>query len=92
MKVFIDASAMVSLIAPEAAALALSDRLELATACFSSEMSVREAVAGLQRTHGFMVDVARNGGGCVAYACAKANGAALLFKGEDFGLTDILAA
>jgi len=32
---------------------------------------------------------ALNMGDCFAYACAKANGAKLLFKGDDFGLTDI---
>lgn len=30
-----------------------------------------------------------NMGDCYAYACAKANDAKLLFKGEDFGKTDI---
>lgn len=29
---------------------------------------------------------------CYAYACAKANRAKLLFKGEDFAKTDIIAA
>lgn len=32
---------------------------------------------------------ALNMGDCYAYACAKANGARLLFKGDDFGRTDI---
>jgi ribonuclease VapC len=32
---------------------------------------------------------ALNMGDCYAYACAKANGARLLFTGEDFGKTDI---
>jgi len=31
-------------------------------------------------------------GDCFAYACAKANNAKLLFKGGDFGQTDIAAA
>lgn len=30
-----------------------------------------------------------NMGDCFAYACAKANGLSLLFKGNDFGQTDI---
>jgi len=30
-----------------------------------------------------------NFGDCFAYACAKAKGTRLLFKGDDFGLTDI---
>ena len=35
---------------------------------------------------------ALNMGDCYAYACAKANRAALLFKGEDFTKTDITQA
>jgi len=35
---------------------------------------------------------ALNMGDCFAYACAKANGARLLYKGGDFALTDIAAA
>lgn len=35
---------------------------------------------------------ALNMGDCFAYACAKANQAALLFKGDDFPKTDITAA
>ena len=30
-----------------------------------------------------------NTGDCFAYACAKANGADLLYKGDDFSLTDL---
>lgn len=30
-----------------------------------------------------------NMGDCFAYACAKANGAALLYKGDDFAQTDL---
>ena len=30
-----------------------------------------------------------NFGDCLSYACAKAHGAALLFKGEDFARTDV---
>ncbi len=35
---------------------------------------------------------ALNMGDCFAYACAKANQAALLFKGDDFTKTDIASA
>jgi ribonuclease VapC len=35
---------------------------------------------------------ALNIGDCFAYACAKANNAKLLFKGDDFSKTDIQAA
>ena len=34
---------------------------------------------------------ALNMGDCFAYACAKANRASLLFKGDDFAKTDIAA-
>ena len=33
-----------------------------------------------------------NMGDCFAYACARTNGEPLLFKGDDFGQTDITAA
>jgi ribonuclease VapC len=33
-----------------------------------------------------------NMGDCFAYACARVEGAPLLYKGDDFGRTDILAA
>ena len=32
-----------------------------------------------------------NFGDCLSYACAKAHGATLLFKGEDFAQTDVAA-
>jgi ribonuclease VapC len=32
-----------------------------------------------------------NFGDCLSYACAKAHGAALLFKGDDFAQTDVKA-
>ncbi len=35
---------------------------------------------------------ALNMGDCFAYACAKSHNAKLLFKGDDFTKTDILAA
>ena len=35
---------------------------------------------------------ALNMGDCFAYACARANGARLLFKGDDFARTDIESA
>ena len=33
-----------------------------------------------------------NFGDCLSYACAKAHGAKLLFKGEDFAHTDVARA
>ncbi len=35
---------------------------------------------------------ALNMGDCFAYACSRAHGAALLFKGDDFSRTDVLVA
>lgn len=49
---------------------------ELATAAYASYGKGRHP-AGL------------NMGDRVSYACAKANGAALLYKGQDFALTDV---
>jgi ribonuclease VapC len=37
-------------------------------------------------------DARLNFGDCLSYACAKAHGAALLFKGDDFIATDIAHA
>ncbi len=133
MTVFIDASAVIAMVAGEPDADELADRLAPATDRLCSAVSVWETVAGLCRSYAFSVPDARmtvnsflalNGaryvsigeteyglaieayaafgrgrhpaaltmGDCLAYACAKANRAALLFKGEDFAKTDILAA
>jgi ribonuclease VapC len=131
--IFVDASAMISLMTGEDDADDLADRLGAEESRLCSPLSVWETIAGLCRTYMFSVSSARatvrsfielndlkfvgigarefdlatqayaefgkgrhpaalNMGDCFAYACAKANRAKLLFKGEDFTKTDIAAA
>lgn len=131
--IFVDASAMISLMTGEDDADDLADRLGAEQSRLCSAMSVWETIAGLCRSYMFSVPSARatvqsfielndlkfvgigehefdlatqayaefgkgrhpaalNMGDCFAYACAKANRAKLLFKGEDFTKTDIAAA
>jgi ribonuclease VapC len=133
LTIFVDASAMISMMAGESDADELADRLEAERSRLCSAVSVWETVAGLCRTYMFSVPSARaavqnfvelndlrfvsigerefdlatqtyadfgkgrhpaalNMGDCFAYACAKANRAALLFKGDDFTKTDIARA
>ncbi len=131
--IFIDASAMVSMIIGDADADDLSNRLERVEARICSAISIWETQAALCLSYKFSPkkvrgDVASfilaarlqyvpigereselaalayekfgkgrhpaalNMGDCFAYACAKANNAKLLFKGDDFAKTDIAAA
>lgn len=131
--IFVDASAMISMMAGESDADELADRLGVERLRLCSAISVWEAIAGLCRTYTFSVPSAQttvqsfialndlkyvgigerelnlasaayaefgkgrhpaalNMGDCFAYACAKANSARLLFKGEDFAKTDIISA
>lgn len=131
--VFVDASAMISLITGEADADDLADRLEAGRPGLWSAISGWETIAGLCRSYMFSVQSARdvvqdfirandletvsigerefdlavqayaefgrgrhpaalNLGDCFAYACTKTNRAKLLFKGDDFGKTDIAQA
>ena len=131
--IFVDASAMISMMTGESDADGLADRLGAERQRLCSAISVWETIAGLCRTHTFSVPSARavvqsfiesndlrfvgigerefelaaqayaefgkgrhpaalNMGDCFAYACAKANRAGLLFKGDDFSKTDIAAA
>ena len=133
MTVFVDASALIAMIAGEGDAADLADRLEAEEARLCSAVSVWETVAGLCRSYGVSVEATRsmvrsflahhnfrfvtiseqefdiatdayshfgkgrhpaalNMGDCYAYACAKANRAKLLFKGDDFTKTDIETA
>lgn len=63
----------------EVAELSIDERIgRLAVECFERYGKGRH-LAGL------------NFGDCLSYACAKAHGAALLFKGEDFAQTDVEA-
>jgi ribonuclease VapC len=131
--IFVDASAMISLMTGEGDADDLADRLSAEPLRLCSAISIWETIAGLCRTYTFSVPSARatvqsfielndlkfvgigerefdlaaqayaefgkgrhsaalNMGDCFAYACAKANRARLLFKGEDFAKTDITPA
>jgi ribonuclease VapC len=131
--IFVDASAMISMMTGESEADGLADRLGAERQRLCSAISVWETIAGLCRTHTFSVPSARavvqsfieandltfvgigerefelaaqayaefgkgrhraalNMGDCFAYACAKANRARLLFKGDDFSKTDIAPA
>lgn len=131
---FLDASAIVAILAREDEADALSAKLIKAPSRLTSAPVVWEAVVSLARKRqGMSVSEARemvqaflnrtsvelipigtkerdvaldaferfgkgrhparlNMGDCFAYACAKTNGVPLLFKGDDFVLTDIPAA
>jgi ribonuclease VapC len=133
LTIFVDASAMIAMMAGESDADALADRLGAEEQRLCSPVSVWETIAGLCRAYAFSVRSARtevqsfielnglklvgigereldlatqayaefgkgrhpaalNMGDCFAYACAKANRAMLLFKGDDFTKTDIATA
>ena len=133
MTIFVDASAMIAMMAGETDADELADRLGAERLRLCSAVSLWETLAGLCRTYVFSVPSARaevqsfvelndvkfvsigerefdlatqayadfgkgrhpaalNMGDCFAYACAKANRATLLFKGDDFTKTDIAGA
>lgn len=131
MSLFIDASAMVAIIAdePEQELFGIAIRDEAPP--LWSAMSCWEAISGLRSAYGWTVSKARgevegtaerfalrlvgiaereravaleayhkygkgtrhrarlNMGDCFAYACAKTNGARLLYKGDDFVHTDL---
>ena len=131
--IFVDASAMISMMAGEGDADELADRLGAERSRLCSAISVWETIAGLCQSYMFSVPSARtevqsfielndlkfvnigqrefdlatqayaefgkgrhpaalNMGDCFAYACAKANRAELLFKGDDFTKTDVTRA
>jgi ribonuclease VapC len=128
--IFVDASALIAIIAGAPEADTLADLLEADRGRLCSALAAWETVAGLCHSYTFSVRAARdhvrrfleaggfqfvgigerefeiavdayaeygkgrhpaalNMGDCYAYACAKANQAKLLFKGEDFIKTDI---
>jgi ribonuclease VapC len=130
LTLFVDASAMVAIIAAEPGADALVERLEGHSAPLCSPVSAWESMSALVRSFGMtppaaqdlvagfiaqlglqMVPIgaaefagaadayarygkgrhkaALNMGDCFAYACAKTHKAALLYKGNDFALTDL---
>jgi ribonuclease VapC len=128
---FIDASAMVAIIAKESDATQLMEQLEAAAAPITSAVAIFEAALALRREFRSTVEEARkdvqdfldvarivvipitaheagtaldafsrygkgqghpaqlNMGDCFAYAVAKNHRTTLLYKGNDFGHTDI---
>jgi ribonuclease VapC len=130
LTLFVDASALVAMIADEPERETFIARVEQNGGAFWSAMSCWETVSSLRSSYRFDIDVARrevensakvlalqlvaigdaelaialdayriygkgrhparlNMGDCFAYACAKTNGAELLYKGDDFALTDL---
>jgi ribonuclease VapC len=129
---FVDASAIVAMLAGEDDAADLSGRFSRAESVATSAVAVYEAVLGLARAQSISTSDAEtaiddllsharaeiipitaeigreairaferfgrgrhparlNMGDCFAYACARALGVPLLFKGDNFALTDIAA-
>jgi ribonuclease VapC len=130
---FLDASAMIAIIAREEEGSKLAARLAEAERAYTSPIAVYEAALALARlrntsatgaesvVHHFLTafgaeitpidaEIGRgavqaferfgrgqhsarlNMGDCFAYACARALDVPLLFKGDDFGQTDIASA
>ena len=130
MTLFIDASALVAMIAPESDAARIAQRLNddedrvwsplsrweteialcrsysydpaaarAAVGAFAETISLRLVPIGEREAELASEAYARYGkgrhraqlnmGDCFAYACAKANGASLLYKGQDFAETDL---
>lgn len=130
MKIFIDASAIIAMVAGEPEADQLAEVVRAADDRLCSAVSCWEAVRGLHKSKDIsfrqardevealavatpfrLVDVGEmeqeialhafeaygkgrhpaklNMGDCFAYACAKTNGAKLLYKGDDFVHTDL---
>ncbi len=130
MTMFVDASALVAMIAGEADGEQLMERLMGEADPIWSAMTEWETVVALCRSHHYPIERARrevqdvahaaafrrveigsdesrialeayhrygkgrheaklNMGDCFAYACARTNNAALLYKGDDFARTDL---
>lgn len=130
MTLFVDASAVVGIVAPEGDAAMLAGRMDADDDLIWSPIARWEAVVALCRSYNYDLAVARatidslaqtkqlrtvdigtretelaldaygrygknrdpaglNMGDCFAYACAKANSARLLYKGDDFAKTDM---
>jgi ribonuclease VapC len=130
LTLFVDASALVAMIASEPEREAFIARVEQDGGALWSAMSCWETVSSLRSSYRFDIAVARrevensakvlslqlvaigdaelaialgayqtygkgrhparlNMGDCFAYACAKTNAAELLYKGDDFALTDL---
>lgn len=130
MTLFLDASALVAMIAGEPERDLFAARVAAETDKLWSAMTCWETVSSLRRSCDFAIEEARgkvertaaaldlrmisigggevalaldayqnygkgnhpaklNMGDCFAYACAKANHARLLYKGDDFAKTDL---
>jgi ribonuclease VapC len=130
---FVDASAIIAILAREADGPILSARVDGAERVYTSAIAIYEAVMGIARVRSASVAVAGsvvdrfleqsraeiipidaeigrgalrvfdlfgrgqhparlNMGDCFAYACARTLDVPLLFKGDDFGQTDITLA
>ena len=130
MKLFIDASALVAILAQETDHRKLSEMLDSASERYWSAMSCWETINALRKSRSYDLEMARdeveafadarslslvsigeaeralalsayrrfgkgrhkaklNFGDCFAYACARSNGARLLYKGDDFSHTDL---
>jgi len=130
LTLFVDASALVSIIAGEEDGESLAQRVIADPDPIWSALSCWETISGLGRSHRYPLEVARveveafarsrpfrivpigdderqqaiaafvrfgkgrhranlNFGDCFAYACARTNGAKLLYKGNDFAQTDL---
>ena len=130
MSIFVDASALVSMLAGEADGDWLALTMLRAGEPITSAVAIWQATTALHKNHRLPLEEARllvaqyveqrhilvvpigatesqlaldafdrfgkgrhparlNMGDCFAYACAKANGAKLLYKGDDFALTDL---
>jgi ribonuclease VapC len=130
---FLDASAIVAILAEESDAASLAKRLEHSAEPRTSPIAIYEAVAGVARRLNVPIRAAEasldrfleaarvqvvpitteigrgalsaferfgrgrhpaalNMGDCFAYACARQLDMPLLFKGDDFPLTDIMIA
>ena len=130
MKLFVDASAIVAIIAGEQDADTLAKRMDEFAERITSAIARWESVVALHRSHDYdwryaqssvdallvekqisLVSIgdlegqmalnafgnygrgnhpaALNMGDCFAYACANANEAQLLYKGDDFARTDL---
>lgn len=130
MTLFVDASALVAIIAGEPERASLAEQIRDDADPLWSAMAEWEAVSALCRSYQYPIEDARrevsdtaaarpfrlvpiggaeaalaieayrsygkgrhpaalNMGDCFAYACAKANNARLLYKGDDFARTDM---
>ena len=130
---FLDASAMVAILAAEAGWEGLAEKVEGSRRTLTSPLAIWETVIALVRTRAIAFEIAEdlvrrflivgsveivpvtagigrlaidasrlygrgrhraglNFGDCFAYACAKSEGVPLLFKGDDFGHTDVPVA